>query len=77
MNTTPNAQTANAPGVGISELLACPFCGAPAKLETTAMPLTGWWREWDVTCSLCNAQVGTSWCDSPQEAANRWNHRAR
>jgi len=73
MNTTPNAQTANAPGVGISELLACPFCGGPARLDV----IKWWFCKWEykAKCVVCETYAPGEWTPDTSIAVIQWNTR--
>lgn len=53
-------------------LLACPFCGGPAKLE----PMRGTSHWWRVRCGDYDCG-GTTWAlQGPDTAAAAWNRRA-
>lgn len=58
--------------VCLDDLLPCPFCNAPAYLESEA--LFGFlWRTYCVRCLRCHGRQG--WRDTPQQAITIWNMR--
>jgi hypothetical protein len=66
------SKTATALAVASSDLFACPFCGGPAEINDSHF--FGFWRDYDVSCSMCNANLGSSYTDL-KTAIARWNHR--
>lgn len=64
-------------GGGEPELQPCPFCGSHAHIEQTGKPDSyspaGYFT---VCCVVCDATIDYR-CNDPDEAAERWNSRAR
>lgn len=72
MNTPKDSQTATAPAVASSELLACPFCGGP---HVGLIPGQAGGRNTVVLCCStidCTAYV---WGTTEEQAIRRWNRR--
>ena len=73
------------------ELRECPFCGGPAEVVRLVRPLgepcdaDGWYSDhriefaYQVRCEGgdCPVMPDTVYCDSPDEAAELWNRRAK
>jgi hypothetical protein len=55
-----------------TELLACPFCGAPAYIEDDSF-IFGWQKTYCARCLRCHARQG--WRETPEQAAMIWNLR--
>lgn len=53
------------------ELKRCPFCGGAVETEENGRGL--WWVHH--YCYTLRAPIGTNWCESEEEAAERWNTR--
>ena len=70
-----NEQNASGAQVPCISLLACPFCGGPAKIDIMKM---WWWsrREYLARCTLCSCLgPGPDWTNTPEETAGAWNTR--
>lgn len=58
------------PGVGSSELLACPWCAGAGKLTETHL------NHWHVECESCGARRGNSF-HNIYIAIESWNSRGQ
>jgi len=70
-----NEQNASGAQVPCISLLACPFCGGPAKIDSMKLL---WWsrREYLARCTLCSCLgPAPDWSKTPEETAGAWNTR--
>jgi len=65
-------KTAEPQGVGLNDLLCCPFCGTPAHSAFAPSMRNDGTAHW-VECP-CGARTGDF--GGPKSAANAWNKRA-